>query len=87
MLPGGLDVIGVFALAKPPMLTKSQAKLRQVWQLTMTEHLIYNYLNYNQRCCQGFRKGRAGLGYFILVHRNNLGVTGVTFLLRKIVKN
>ncbi|KAL5012544.1 hypothetical protein ScPMuIL_011095 [Solemya velum] len=30
MLPGGLDVIGIFALAKPQMLTRSQAKLRQI---------------------------------------------------------
>jgi len=30
MLPGGLSVIGVFALAPPAMMTAAQAKLRQV---------------------------------------------------------
>ena len=30
MLPGGLQVIGVFALAPPQMIQSSQAKLRQV---------------------------------------------------------
>ena len=30
MLPGGLDVIGVFAVAPPSMMQDAQAKLRQV---------------------------------------------------------
>ena len=30
MLPGGLDVVGVFAVGSPDMMNKAQAKLRQV---------------------------------------------------------
>ena len=30
MLPGGLDIVGVFALAPPAMMQVAQAKLRQV---------------------------------------------------------
>ena len=30
MLPGGLDVLGIFALAPPNMMISAQTKLRQV---------------------------------------------------------
>ena len=47
MLPGGLQVIGVFAVAPAQMMQSSQAKLRQVSGLTITNlqaNAAYNKL-------------------------------------------
>lgn len=44
MLPGGLSVIGIFAVAPPAMMQSSQAKLRQVCLCLKTEFTFSFFL-------------------------------------------
>ena len=45
MLPGGLDIVGIFALAPPDMMAKAQTRLRQVSVTVVIIKILYLLLN------------------------------------------
>jgi len=43
MLPGGLDVIGLFAVGSPDMMQSAQAKLRQASADTVVDYIVTQF--------------------------------------------